>query len=112
MALSFANKQFPSATILMAVRWYVAYKLSYRNIEELLAERELKVDHATIHRWVLEYAPQLESVFRSRKRPVSDSWRMDETYIKVKGEWQYRYRAVDKYGDIIDFMLSENQFYG
>ena len=109
MALSFANKQFPSATILMAVRWYVAYKLSYRNIEELLAERGVKVDHATIHRWVLEYAPQLESVLRNRKRPVSDSWRMDETYIKVKGEWQYLYRAVDKYGDIIDFMLSEKR---
>ena len=76
MALSFANKQLPSATILMAVRWYVAYKLSYRNIEELLAERGVKVDHATIHRWVLEYAPQLESVFRSRKRPVSDSRQM------------------------------------
>ena len=64
MTLSFANKQFPSATMLMAIRWYLAYKLSYRNIEELLAERGVLVDHATIHRWVLEYAPQLEAVFR------------------------------------------------
>ena len=80
MTLSFANKQFPSATMLMAIRWYLAYKLSYRNIEQLLAERGVLVDHATIHRWVLEYAPQLEAVFRCRKRAVSVSWRMDETY--------------------------------
>ena len=80
MAISFANKQFPSATILIAVRWYVAYKLSYRDIEELLKERGVVVDHAPIHRWVLEYAPQLEAVFRTRKKPVSGSWRMDETY--------------------------------
>ena len=109
MTLSFANKQFPSSTILMAVRWYVAYKLSYRDIEELLAERGVQVDHATIHRWVCEYAPQLEVAFRRRKRPVADSWRMDETYVKVKGEWQYLYRAVDKYGNIIDFMLSKKR---
>ena len=86
MALNFANKQFPPATILMAVRWYAAYKLSYRNIEELLAERGVQVDHATIHRWVLVYAPQLEAAFRNgKKRAVSGSRRMDETYIKVKG---------------------------
>ena len=109
MALSFVNKQFPSATILMAIRWYLAYKLSYRNIEELLAERGVQVDHATINRWVCEYAPQLEVVFRQLKRVISGSWRMDDTYIKVKGEWQYIYRAVDKYGDTIDFMLSEKR---
>ncbi|NRB42050.1 MAG: IS6 family transposase [Pseudomonadales bacterium] len=109
MAISFANKQFPSTTILMAVRWYVAYKLSYRDIEELLKERGVVVDHATIHRWVLEYYPQLEAVFRARKKPFSGSWRMDETYIKVKGKWQYLYRAVDKYGATIDFMLSEKR---
>ncbi|NRB42756.1 MAG: IS6 family transposase [Pseudomonadales bacterium] len=108
MAISFANKQFPSATILIAVRWYVVYKLSYREIEELLKERGINVDHATIPRWVLEYAPQLETVFRTRKKQISGSWRMDETYIKVKGKWQYIYRAVDKYGATIDFMLSKN----
>ena len=80
MGLSFANKQFPSATILMSIRWYLAYKLSYRDIEELLAERGAQVDHATINRWVCEYAPQLEAVFRCRKHIVSGSWRMDETY--------------------------------
>ncbi|MGF1873642.1 IS6 family transposase [Photobacterium indicum] len=110
MPLNFSNKQFPSATILMAVRWYVAYKLSYRDIEELLAERWVQVDHATIHRWVLEYAPQLEAAFRNgKKRAVSGSWRMDETYIKVKGRWFYLYRAVDKFGDTIDFMLTEKR---
>ena len=109
MGLSFTNKQFPSATILMSIRWYVSYKLSYRDIEELLAERGVQVDHATINRWVCEYAPQLESVFRSRKRAVCGFWRMDKTYIKVKGEWQTLYRAVDKQGDTIDFMLSEKR---
>ncbi len=110
MALCFAKKQFPSETILMAVRWYVAYKLSYRDIEELLAERGVLVDHATLHRWVLEYAPQLEEVFRGgKKRAISGSWRMDETYIKVKGQWLYLYRAVDKSGDTIDFMLTEKR---
>ncbi len=110
MALFFAKKQFPSETILMAVRWYVAYKLSYRDIEELLEERGVLVDHATLHRWVLEYDPQLEEVFRDgKKRSISGSWRMDETYIKVKGQWLYLYRAVDKFGDTIDFMLTEKR---
>ena len=81
MALSFAKKQFPSATILMTVRWYVAYKLSYRDIEELLAERGVNLVHATLHRWVLDYVLLLEAVRNSRKCTVSGSWRMDETYI-------------------------------
>ena len=94
----------------MLVRWYVAYPMSYRDIEELAAERGLKVDHSTINRWVIYYAPQLEESFRKRcKRPVGASWRMDETYIKVKGEWVYLYRAVDKEGQTIDFMLSEKR---
>ncbi len=110
MALCFTKKEFPSETILMAVRWYVAYKLSYRDIEELLAERGVLVDHAALHRWVLEYAPQLEEVFRGgKKRAISASWRMDETYIKVKGQWLYLYRGVDKFGDTIDFMLTEKR---
>ena len=80
----------------MLVRWYLAYSLSYRDVEELALERGLKVDHATINRWVICYSPQLEEVFRKRyKRPVGISWRMDETYIKVKGQWVYLYRAVD-----------------
>ncbi len=94
----------------MLVRWYLAYSLSYRDIEELALERGLKVDHSTINRWVIEYAPQLEDSFRKRhKRPVRISWRMDESYIKVKGQWVYLYRAVDKKGKTVDFLLSEKR---
>jgi putative transposase len=95
--------------ILTGVRWYIAYPLSYRHVEELMAERGVSVDHATINRWVLKYSPQLEEVFHYRKRPVGKSWRMDETYIRVKGEWCYVYRAVDKHGQTIDFLLTEHR---
>jgi len=108
--LSFKWRHFKKDMILMLVRWYLAYSLSYRDIEELALERGLKVDHSTINRWVIDYAPLLEESFRKRhKRPVGISWRMDETYIKVKGEWVYLYRAVDKEGKTIDFMLSEKR---
>jgi putative transposase len=107
MAVSFKGAHFPAEIILTGVRWYVAYPLSYRQVEELLEERGVSVDHATIHRWVLKYGPQLEAVFRHRKRPVGRSWRMDETYIRVKGEWRYLFRAVDKHGQTIDFLLTE-----
>ena len=92
------------------MRWYLAYSLSYRDIEELMLERGVKVDHSTINRWVIKYAPLLEEAFRkSHKKSVNNSWRMDETYIKVKGVWHYFYRAVDKFGNTIDFMLSEKR---
>ena len=94
----------------MLVRWYLAYSLSYRDIEELALERGLKVDHSTIHRWVVEYSPQLEASFRRHhKRQVGGSWRMDETYIKVKGRWMYLYRALDKEGHTVDFMFSQKR---
>lgn len=94
----------------MAVRWYVAYSLSYRDIEELMLERGIQVDHATINRWVIHYAPLLENEFRKKhKQKVGGSWYMDETYIKIKGEWHYLYRGVDKSGDTIDFMLSKHR---
>ena len=94
----------------MAVRWYVAYSLSYRDIEELMLERGVLVDHSTINRWVIRYAPQLELEFRKKhKKKTGTSWRMDETYIRVKGEWCYLYRAVDKDGNTIDFMLSKKR---
>lgn len=108
--LSFKWRHFKQDIILMLVRWYLAYSLSYRDVEELALERGLKVDHSTINRWVIDYSPQLEEVFRKRhKRPVGISWRMDETYIKVKGQWVYLYRAVDKEGKTVDFMLSEKR---
>ena len=106
MAVSFKGAHFPPAVILMGVRWYLAYPLSTRHVEELMAERGVKVDHSTINRWVVKYSPQLDQEFHRRKRPVWVSWRMDETYIKVKGEWKYLYRAVDKYGKTIDFVLT------
>ncbi len=94
----------------MSVRWYVAYSLIYRNIEELLKERGVNVDHATIQRWVVKYSPELESVFRQKhKERTGSSWRMDETYVKVKGKWRYLYRAVDKEGNTIDFLLSKKR---
>ena len=92
--------------ILQSVRWYLAYSLSYRDIEELMHERGFSVDHSTINRWVLHYAPQLEAAFRRKKKRVGNRWRMDESYIKVKGQWSYYYRAVDKQGKTIDFLLT------
>ena len=106
MTISFKGTHFPSDIILMGVRWYLAYPLSYRHVEELLEERGVPIDHATIQRWVVKDSPQLEAAFHRRKRPVWVSWRMDETYIKVKGQWYYLYRAVDKTGQTIDFLLT------
>ena len=109
MAVSFKGAHFPQEIILTGVRWYVAYPLSYRHVEELMEERGVEVDHAIIQRWVVKYSPQLETAFHRRKRPVWISWRMDETYIRVKGEWRYLYRAVDKHGQTIDFLLTEQR---
>jgi transposase-like protein len=109
MAISFKGAHFPPDIILMGVRWYVEYPLSYRHVEELLEERGVPIDHATIQRWVVKYSPQLEEAFHRRKRPVWVSWRMDETYMKVKGQWDYLYRAVDKTGQTIDFLLTEHR---
>ena len=93
----------------MGVRWKLAYALSYRDIEELMSERGVQVDHSTIHRWVVKYAPELEANLRMRKKPVGNSWRMDETYLKVKGRDVYLYRAVDKQGKTVDFKLTEKR---
>ena len=109
MAISFKGAHFPQDIILMGVRWYLAYPLSYRHVEELLEERGVPIDHATIQRWVVKYSPQLEEALHRRKRSVWISWRMDETYIKVKGQWYYLYRAVDKTGQTMDFLLTEQR---
>jgi putative transposase len=109
MTVSFKGAHFPPEIILTGVRWYVAYPLSTRHVEELMLERGVRVDHATINRWVIKCSPQLEEAFHRRKRPVRVSWRMDETYLRVKGQWSYLYRAVDKHGQTIDFMLTQHR---
>ena len=109
MAISFKGAHFPKDIILMGVRWYVAYPLSYRHVDELLEKRGVPVDHGTIQLWAVKYSPPLEEAFHRRKRAVWISWRMDETYIKMKGQWRYLYRAVDKHGQTIDFLLTEER---
>jgi putative transposase len=96
---------YPLDVMLMCVRWYVAYGLSVRNLEEMMAERGIQVDHSTVHRWAIKLLSVLEKAFRHHKRPVGRSWRVDETYIKVNGHWKYLYRAVDKAGHTVDFLL-------
>jgi transposase, IS6 family len=92
--------------ILLCVRWYLRYSLSYRDLEEMMRERGLHVDHTTIYRWVQCYAPELEKRCRPHLKATGDSWRVDETYVKVKGTWTYLYRAVDSLGNTLDFFLS------
>ena len=92
--MNFKGSQFERDIILWAVRWYVAYPISYRQLEEMMGERGVAVDHSTLNRWVIKYAPEFAKVFRSRQRPVGRSWRMDETYVKIKGKAAYLYRAV------------------
>src|SRR5947209_5255775 len=102
----FKWRQSEPALILCAVRWYLRYSLSLRNIEELLEERGLGADHTTVWRWVQRYAPELEQRLRSHLKPTNKSWRVDETYIRVRGRWCYLYRAIDSTGATIDFLLS------
>ena len=104
--IEFKGSHFEREVILWAVRWYVAYPISYRQLEEMMAEHGVEVDHATLNRWVVRYVPLLEREFRTRKLPVGSSWRMDETDVRVKGSWKYLYRAVDKAGATVDFLLT------
>jgi len=103
--LKMKGMRFPKEIILLCIRWYAAYPLSYRNLEEMMQERGVYVDHSSVSRWAIKFLPMLEKVFRKYKRDVGVSWRMDETYIKVNGQWKYLYRAVDKEGATIDFLL-------
>ena len=100
---------FPLEIMLLCVRWYTAYPLSLRNLDEMMAERGVLVDPATVHRWALRLLPVLSAVFRRRKLPVGLSWRVDETYVLVGGQWKYLYRAVDKLGQTVDFLLSAHR---
>ena len=104
--IEFKGSHFEREVILWGVRWYVAYPLSYRQLEEMMQERGVEVDHSTLNRWVLKYVPLLDEQFRARKRPVGSSWRMDETYVRIKGAWKYLYRAVDKAGATVEFLLT------
>ena len=102
----FRGRHFEDVIIILCVRWYLRYSLSYRDLEEMMVERGLSVDHVTIWRWVQRYAPILNQRFRRELRHPNRSWRVDETYVRVAGNWTYLYRAVDSAGDTIDFMLS------
>jgi transposase, IS6 family len=102
----FKWRHFQADIILCAVRWYLRYALSYRDVEELLEERGVRVDHTTVFRWVQRYAPELDKRCRPRLKVTNDSYRVDETYIKIKKQWYYLYRAVDSTGATLDFMLS------
>ena len=104
--IDFKGSQFERDIILWAVRWYVAYPISYWQLEEMMVERGVEVDHSSLNRWVLKYTPPLEVALRQRKPPVGISWRLDETYLSVKGQWKYLYRAVDKAGHSVDFLLT------
>ena len=102
----FKWRQTAPEVILCAVRWYLRYSLSLRDVEELLTERALEADHTTIWRWVQRYGPELEQRMRRHLKPTNKSWRVDETYVRVKGRWCYLYRAIDSWGATIDFLLS------
>jgi transposase, IS6 family len=105
----FRGRHFEAALIVQAVSWYLRYPLSYRDIEELFLERGLEVDHATLNRWVLAYAPAIERRLRTFRKPHCGSVRIDETYVKIRGQWRYLYRAVDKYGTPVDFLLTAHR---
>lgn len=107
--IRFKGSHYPKHIILYAVYFYVRYTVSYRDLEEILTERGMQIDHATLNRWVVKYAPLIAAEAQKRKSATGRSWRMDETYIKVKGRWAYLYRAVDKGGNTLDFMLSERR---
>jgi transposase-like protein len=105
----FKRRRFPVEIILLCVRWYCKYGISYRDLAEMMHERGVAVDPSTIFRWVQRYAPEIEKRIRPYRGPRSGSWRVDETYIRVGGNWKYLFRAVDKHGQLIAFMLSERR---
>ena len=103
--ITFKGSHFEKEIVLWGVRWYVAYPISYRQLEAMMRERGVDVDHATLNRWIVKHGPALEKAFRRRTQRVGRSWRMDETDVRVKGQWTYLYRAVDKAGHTVDFLL-------
>ena len=106
---TFAGFRFPPEVITVAVRWYLRYGLSYRDLEELLAERGIAVDHVTVYRWGQRFTPLFTDAARPLRHATGDRWFVDETYVKIAGRWRYLYRAVDQYGQVIDVLLSEQR---
>jgi putative transposase len=104
--VDFKGSHFEREIVLWGGRWYVAYPISYRQLEEMMEERGVEVDHSSLNRWVIKYVPLLDQAFRARKRRVGGSWRMDETYVRIKGRWKYLYWAVDTAGYTVDFLLT------
>jgi transposase, IS6 family len=102
----FKGRHFEAWLIVQAVTWYLRYPLSYKDLEEMFRERGFEVDHSTINRWVIAYAPVIEKRLRQFRRPHCGSVRIDETYVKIRGKWRYLYRAIDKHGNPIDFLLT------
>jgi transposase-like protein len=103
---AFAGYRFPPEVIVVAVRWYLRFKLSYRDVEELLVERGIEFDHVTVYRWVQRFTPLLADVARFCRHAPGDRWFVDETYVKVNGVWRYVYRAIDQYGQVIGVLVS------
>ncbi len=101
-----AGYRFPREVIAVAVRWYLRYGLSYRDVEELLAERGVEVDHVTVYRWVQTFTPEFIDAARPARHATGDRWFVDETYVKVAGRWTYLYRAIDQHGQVIDVLVS------
>jgi transposase-like protein len=105
----FARFYFPSDVIVLAVRWYLRFNLSYRDIEELLSERGIEVDHTSVYRWVQRFTPLLTDAARPCRHAVGGRWQVDETYVKVAGQWRYVYRAVDEFGQVVDVFVSRRR---
>jgi transposase-like protein len=103
---AFAGFRFPPDVIVVAVRWYLRFGLSYRDVEELLTERGVEVDHVTVYRWVLRFTPLLADSAKPCRHSGGDRWQVDETYVKVAGQWRYVYRAIDQFGQVIDVFVS------
>jgi transposase-like protein len=106
---AFTGFRFPREVIVLAVRWYLRYGLSYRDVEELLAERGVVVDHVTVYRWVQRFTPLLIDAARPCRHVTGDRWLVDETYVKIAGRWVYLYRAIDQFGQVIDVLVSEKR---
>jgi putative transposase len=109
MSIDFKGSQYPKDVILHVVFFYVRYAVSYRDLEEIMAERGVQIDHATLNRWVVKYSPDIAKAAQTKKQATAISWRMDETYIKGRGKWTYLYRAVDRDGQTLDFIASQRR---